>query len=124
MKSKTPLSIFALLIAIVALSVLTYLAQKIIEISNDVALGVSGVVLISGIACLIIKSNEKRIGILFIGIGFSARSLVIYFLRESDVSRFLSALFGNLLLVVIIVTGFLLSAPLARKLWPAHPQGK
>jgi uncharacterized membrane protein YwaF len=121
MKSKSTLGIFVLMIAIVALSVLTYLAQKTIDVSNDVALGVSGVVLISGIACLIIKSNEKRVGILFIGIGFSARSLVAYFLLGFGISRFLSALVGNSLLVVIIVTGFLLSAPLARKLWPTQP---
>ncbi len=120
MKPQSTLRTSALIIAIVALSVLIYLAQKTLEVSNEVALGISGVVLISGIACLIIKSNEKRVGILFIGIGFSVRSLVAYFLLGLGVSKFYAALVGNLLLVVIVVMGVLLSGPLARKLWPTQ----
>ncbi len=105
-----------MIVLIIALAALVYIALEVAGAGHEIALSISGVVLIGGAACLIIKSNEKRLGVVFICVGFACRPLASFILPQFGIGQSLAATIGTILTVVIVITGLGASGPIVRKL--------
>ncbi len=106
----------AAIIVAIALSALTYVVLTAVGIDQQNALSISGLILIGGVACPIIKSNEKRLGVIFICVGFACRPLASVLLPLFGIGQALTATIGDILAVIVIVTGLAASGPIVRKL--------
>lgn len=124
MEGKTKLIIWRIFVRTLAagtLSILIYYALLAIGISSVPSLAVSGALFLCGVTYLIIRSNEKRVSIIFIGLGFSTQALAEPALKQVGMSPEGAAIVANILMVAIIITGFLAAGRLAGLIWRKVP---
>lgn len=110
-------TLVAILVAII-LSVLIYIVLEAIGMGQGNAISVGGLVLIGSIAWLVTKSTEKKLGILFICIGFSLRPIVSFLLLQFGINQSIASTISILIATAVIVAGLAISGTIAKKLRP------